>query len=185
MPTDTAVKAPPEAPPEGADAVAKVAETRKPSAEAKANALAYFMGEAPPPGSKTRIPLDVDFGPLGEPNFQRCIFRTLSREEIVKCEELAVRRDAAGDVEGIDAFVRWAYLFAYACLDPNLGEALVARRAAAGEGNFPDTAALVQDVFRFQPGVLQQVVYVIERHSRMGQDSKEAVREVEAGKDSS
>lgn len=178
MPTDTREA------PDGAEAAAAVAEQRDPDAATKANALAYFMGEAPPPGRSTRFPLDVDFGPLGEPNFQRCTFRALAREEIVKCEELALTKNAAGDVEGIDAFKRWTYIFAYACIDPNLGDALAARRAQAN-GNFPDTAAVVADVFRFQPGVLQHVVYVIERHSRMGEDARQAVREVEAGKDSS
>lgn len=174
----------PEAPPDGAAAVAAVAEQRNASAAVKANALAYFMGDAPPPGKGVTFPLDVDFGPLGEPNFQRCTFRTLAREEIVKCDDLAMRRNAAGDVEGMDGFVRWSYLFAYSCVDPELGAALTARREK-GDGNFPDTGALVQDVFRFTPGVLQRVAYKIEQRSRMGEDEALAVREVEAGKDSS
>jgi hypothetical protein len=172
----------PDAPPEGEAAVARVAEQRDPGAAAKANALAYFMGDAPPPGKGITFPLDVDFGPLGAPNFQRCTFRTLAREEIVKCDDLAMKRNAAGDIEGIDGFVRWAYLFAYACVEPDLGAALTARRARS-DGNFPDTGALVQDVFRFQAGVLQRVAYKIEARSRMGEDEAQAVREVEAGKD--
>jgi hypothetical protein len=179
MPSDPAVKEP-----EGAAAAAAVAEQRDPSAAAKSNALAYFMGDAPPPASHTRIPLDVDFGELGEPNFQRCIFRPLANEEIVKCEDLAVVRNAAGEIERIDPFTRWSYLFAYSCVDPVLGDALTSRRSNGG-GEHPDTASLVREVFRFQPGVLQRVVQVIERRSRMGQDEKLAVREVEAGKGSS
>lgn len=170
--------------PEGADAAAAAAEQRDPGTAVKANALAYFMGDAPPPGRDTVIPLEVDFGPLGAPNFQRCVFRTLAREEIVKCEEFAVVKNDVGEVERIDPFTRWSYLFAYACKDPDLGAALTARRANGG-GQHPDTASLVREVFRFQPGVLQRVVYKIEEQSRMGQDEKQAVREVEAGKGSS
>lgn len=178
MPVDTKA---PEAPPEGAAAVAAVAEQRQPSAEAKANALAYFMGKAPPPGRDVRFPLDIDFGPLGDPNFQRCIFRPLSNDELMKCDELA-EKTSDGETTR-DIFKRWSYVYAYACVEPNLGEALAARGGPGGE--FPDTAAIVRDVFRFQPGVLGQVVYRIERHSRTAIDSAEAVREVEAGKDSS
>ena len=172
--------------PEGAAAVKRVAETRDPSNGAKANALAYFMGEAPPPGRDTRFPLWVDFGELGEPNWQQCTFRPLAQEELVKCEEMATHRNDDGVIDRIDPFTRWSYIFAYSCIEPHLGEALAARRANGGEdAKLPDTAALVREVFRWQSGVLQKVVYKIEERSRMGQDSEQAVREVEAGKDSS
>jgi hypothetical protein len=169
--------------PEGADAVRAVAESKQPNTKTAANALAYFMGEAAPPGRDDRFPLAVDFGTLEEPNFQPCKFRPLANEELVKCEEMAAVKNDDGVIERIDPFVRWSYIYAYACVAPNLAEALAYRREQKQE--FPDTAALVRDVFRFQPGVLQQVAYKIEERSRLGQDSKQAVREVEAGKGSS
>lgn len=169
--------------PEGRAAMEAAAAQKDPNPRVAANALAYFMGEAPPPGSDKTFPLAVDFGPLGEPNFQPCTFRQLSNEQLVKCEELATVKNDAGQIERIDPFTRWSYIYAYASVEPDLGKALEARRAH-GE-NLPDTAAIVREVFRYQPGVLQQVVYKIEERSRLGQDSQQAVREVEAGKDSS
>jgi hypothetical protein len=177
---DAATKAPPA--PNGADAVAEVAEKRDPGQAVKANALAYFMGQAPPPGRDKRILLDVDFGPLGEPNLQRCVFRPLSNDELMKCDDLAESTNGTGEKQR-DIFKRWSYVYAFACVDPDLGEALTARGGPGGE--FSDTAALVREVFRFQAGVLGQVVYYIERYSRTAIDSDTAVREVEAGKGSS
>lgn len=173
----------PESAPEGAAAVQHVADSKTPSTRAAANALAYFMGHVPPPGRDDRFPLEVDFGTVEAPNFQRCMFRPLAQEQLVQAEESATVKNDVGVIERIDPFVRWSFIFAYACVDPDLGPVLK-ERIEAGE-NFKDTAGLVRDVFRFQPGVLQQTSYKIEERSRMGEDGKQAVREVEAGKGSS
>lgn len=193
--------------PTGRAAVDATAADREVSGAVQASALAYFMGEEPPPGRDDLIPLDVDFGTRARPNLQPCVFRPLAAEEFDKCEELAQQKnDRTGAVERIDPFVRWSYVYAYACQQPNLGQALEARRGhlqrvAAGQledakrtpaeaeaeleriGN--DISGLVREVFRYQPGVLQNVSFTIEKRSRMGDSDDRSVVEVEAGKISS
>jgi hypothetical protein len=170
-------------PPTGPQALEHAAADRDPNPGTQAAALAYFMGDEPPPGRDTPIPLEVDFGAPGHPNFQRCVFRTLANEELVKCEELAQVKNSEGIVERIDPFTRWSYVFAYACREPDLAQALEARRAKGEE--HPDTASVVREVFRFQPGVLKNAAFVIEDRSRHADDKERTVREIEAGKGSS
>lgn len=191
----------PAAAPTGHDAVAAAAEVKEPSPRVQRNALAFFMGDEPPPGRDHRIPLAVDFGTPEAPNFNQCLFRPLANEELVKCEQLAQVKREDGSIERIDPFTRWSYGFAYACLDPNLAPALAHRQqkleqqiaqlpdgsdehreAVAERARLNDTAGLVREVFRFQPGVLQNVAYKIEERSRLGEDAERSVREVEAGK---
>lgn len=181
----------------GADAIQAVSADRDPAISTQASALAYFMGEVPPPGRDTRLQREVDFGEVGQPNFQLCTFRILSNEELVKCEQEASVKDAAGVLQRIDPFIRWSFVFAYACQDPSLGQALTARRqqlqatlqATPGDQEaealllrLTDSSALVREVFRFQPGVLQAVANEIEDRSRLGEDRQKSIREVEAGK---
>jgi len=169
---------PPHTQPEGADAVASVAEQTKPSPQVAASALAFFMGDAPAPASAYRLPLEVDFGEPGAPNFQPCVFKALEAEQLTAAEEIArVMKD--GVLERIDPFTRWCVLFAYACVEPNLPQALAARQAK-GE-KVSTTADVVARVFRNQPGVLQAVVYKLEAIARFDTDGQNAVREVAAG----
>jgi hypothetical protein len=92
-------------------------------------------------------------------------------------------KNSEGIVERIDPFTRWSYVFAYACREPDLAQALEARRAKGEE--HPDTASVVREVFRFQPGVLKNAAFVIEDRSRHADDKERTVREIEAGKGSS
>lgn len=193
--------------PTGRAAADAAAQERDVSGAIQANALAYFMGEEPPPGRDDLIPLDVDFGTRAKPNLQACVFRALAAEEFDKCEALAQsKNERTGVVERIDPFVRWSYVFAYACQQPNLGDALERRRAhlqrvAGGQTEDPkrtpaeaeaelvrignDVSGLVREVFRYQPGVLQNASFAIEKRSRMGDEADRSVVEVEAGKTSS
>jgi len=179
--------------PEGADAVKDAATNPSPSPQVAASALAFFMGDAPPPGSTPddHFPLSIDFGTVARPNFQTCTFRPLDNEELVKCEELATVKDDAGQITRIDPFTRWSYVYAYACITPDLDGVLRARIEKGDTVNpktgrpWVDTADLVRHVFRKQPGVLQQASHAIEERSRLGQERGSAVREVEAGKGSS
>lgn len=183
----------PPAPPAatGADAVKATAEGTASDAE-RANALEFFMGDAPPPNAAKTFRLKVDFGELGAPNLQECVFRTLDLEEMDKAEQLglkAANEGKAGDLGA--AFVRWSYVFAYSCETPDLSAALAHRKSKAKDkeerDRLTDTAALVREVFRRSAGPLSQACRAVERHSRLGQAGLEqiGVEEIEAGKDSS
>lgn len=181
-------------PPEGKAAMLE-ASKGDPSPGTAFNALAYFMGDEPPPGIDDSIPFRLDFG-RGDGQLVAVTCRSLELEEMDRCTKLA--RDAIdkhpemGDL-GI-GFIRWSYIFAYACQEPNLGQALTARRAKAqAEGDeellkqLVDTAALVRLVFRKRAGVLQNVAFKIEEKAKLGDAgaSSVSIAEVEAGKASS
>lgn len=166
-------------PPVGDAAIAAVAESHDPSPDLAAAALAVFMGDVPAPRSKTRFTVEVDFGEPEAPNFLPCTFRAIEQEQIVQSEKLATVRDAAGDIERLDPFAYRCAVFAYACVIPNLPQALAAR-IARGE-KIKTTADVVALVFRWQPGVLQHIVLRIESLARFGDDGKSALREVAAG----
>lgn len=173
--------------PTGRAAVANVAATKQPSPAAASNALAFFMGDEPPPGSEERISLNVDFGKKGKPDMRSCVFHPLSAEEFVACATAATVKDPdalAG--QRIDPFNNASHIFARACLEPDLGAVLAKRRErgdVGGDGQpIVDTAGVVRDVFRFLPGVVSAVANVIDNHSRMNEDTDELVREIEAGK---
>lgn len=169
-------------PPRGPAAAEATAEPGA-SPRVQAAALAYYMGEEPPPGSRTRLIRDVDLGTPDAPNFQRHVFKLLGAEEIDKCGELAQERDErTGEIVRIVPFRRWCYVFAYACLEPNLGDALARRRENGTAGELKDTSGIVAEVFRLQPGVLQNVVAEIEAKSRLGESKDRSLVEVEAGK---
>jgi hypothetical protein len=183
--------------PQGDGAINEVGGSREPSLDAQHNALAYFMGDVPAPGKKTRLEREVNFGEPGGPdNFQMCIFRTLANEEIVKCEQEATVRDDNG--ERVVPFSYWSYVFAYSCQSPNHAQALFGRKqklqaaltanpedgeAEAEFRRLTDTAALVREVFRFTSGVIQAVAGEISPLSKVGEDKEKLLREVEAGKD--
>lgn len=189
-------------PPTGFDAV-KVAADGDPSPAAAFNALAYFMGDEAPPGADEMVTMDMDFG-RKDKRPVRVVCRSLALEELDRCSALArealENQPKMGDL-GL-GFVRWSYVFAYACQQPNLGEALTARRVelqrkaqdasdpvAAAEAEaelklLSDTASLVRIVFRKRPGVLQHAVFAVEAKAKLGQDGVESISvvEVEAGK---
>lgn len=174
-----------DAAPHGPAAAAHVASVTNPSPRASQNALAYFMGEEPPPQSQKRIPLDVNLaGPDDDEAWTTVVLRPLANEEFVA----AAKASRMADTGGIDPFVNASFVFAYACLEPELGGVLAARteRGDAGPDGkpFPDTAAIVRDVFRFIPGVVIAAANKLDDLSRTSEDPDKLVRLIEAGKDS-
>lgn len=172
--------------PTGSAAVRAVAGSTAPSSGATANALAFFMGDEPPPGADDLLPLRVDFGKPGAPDFRDCTFRLLDNEEFVAAAQAA--RVVAGDAQRIDPFINWSYVFAYACVEPDLGAILTARRARGDvdidQQPFADTAAIVRSVFRKRTGPLRAVVDLLDAQSRTAEDADTLVQQVQAGKDS-
>lgn len=175
--------------PTGARAVEHVAASMNPDAEVTANALAFFMGDEPPPGRDDLIRLAVDFGKPDEPDMRLCVFRPLGHEEFVAASIAARVVDA--DSQGgkrIDPFLNASFVFAYACVQPDLSVAL-ARRRERGDKQpdgtpFTDTAAVVRDVFRYREGPLQAVSAMLDRESRNSEEADKLVRQIEAGKES-
>lgn len=173
--------------PTGHAAIAHVAASKTPGAQATANALAFFMGDEPPPGRDERIHLEVDFGKPDAPDLRTCVFRPLSNEQFVAAA-VAARLPDKDAIDGtrIDPFLNWSFAFAYACVDPDLTAVLAARRERADvaiDGQpFTDTASLVRDIFRYRSGSLRAVMDALERESRMQEDGAKLVRQIEAGK---
>jgi hypothetical protein len=174
----------------GAKGADDLAGNRTPSPRATANALSYFMGEEPPPGSGDVIAMEVDFGKKGAPDFRSCTFRVLDNEQFVAAADAAIVADPkAPNGQRINPFVNWSYVVAYAAVDPDLGAILQARREAGTDKNpdgtpFEDTSALVRSIFRKRPGVLRAVMNRIDEESRMDEQPDKLVRLIEAGKDS-
>lgn len=171
--------------PTGAAAV-RAAANGDPSPAAAAAALAYFMGDEEPPGSDDVLHLEVEMK-AGQPKV-RYTFRSLGIEELDKCAQQAADAIRKGDVGDLGAgFVRWSYVFAMACIDPDLAHALAARRQREKDPDvlkqLGDTAGLVRLVFRKRAGILQQASYEIERAAKLGEAGDAvSVVEVEAGK---
>jgi hypothetical protein len=172
--------------PTGAAAAKAVATSTKPTPEATANALAYFMGDEPPPGRDERIPLQVNFGSPEEARWATCTFRRLSNEEFVAAADASMVTRAGART--IDPFVNASFVIAYSMVEPDLGEILQARRQKGDdqtdEGPLTDTAMLVRHVFRWQAGVATAIMDKIDERSRTGEPAKNLVLEVEAGKGS-
>lgn len=173
--------------PTGSAAVRAVAGSTSPSAGATANALAFFMGEEPAPGSEDLVTLRIDFGAPGAPDFRECVFRLLDNEEFVAAAQAAQVSNGGGD-QRIDPFVNWSLVFAYACVKPDLA-AILADRRARGDLDvtgqpFADTAAIVRSVFRKRTGPLRAVVDRLDAESRTSERGENLVQQVEAGKGS-
>lgn len=173
--------------PQGRAAVQHIASTTNPSPRAAASALAFFMGDEPPPGSEDVITMNIDFGPPGKPDVRSCVFRPIDNEQFVKAAEVAMVATPDGGSR-IDPFVNWSVAFAYACVEPDLAPILEARRARGDvdvDGNpFGDTSAIVRSVFRKRPGPLRAVMNKLEAASRMGEKDDDLVQQIEAGKGS-
>lgn len=193
-----------EKPPTGLKAV-EAAAAGNPSPAAAMNALAYFMGDEPPPGTDDIITEQMDFG-RSDGRLVEVKMRSLAIEELDRCAHLAAKSiETNPDLADLGlSFIRWSYVFAYACIDPNLGEALTARRQAAQElsqdpdpvkasegrdmlKRLTDTASIVREVFRKRGGILQRAVFEVEKKAKLGDHGEGSVSvvEVEAGKASS
>jgi hypothetical protein len=172
--------------PEGAAAVAAVAEQgENASSEVRVNALAYLMGEEPPPntGQAGRFPLDVDFGSYGDPRLATITFKALTSDELDRADQMASEVDPVTKRDrGINVFKRSCIIMAMAQVDPPLGPIVERRNAEGGAKRVADASHLLMDLFARSAGVPLRVENHIRRRSRMDFDDDQTVREIEAGK---
>jgi hypothetical protein len=141
---------------------------------------AYFLGDRrarPGETPQDEKEFDVEIGPTGtDAELWRIKCAPITWDQWQAAQKLGVKRERG--VDELEALKRASYVCAYGIVKPDLGEV---RMGIDSDVRPADTAQMLRDFFRKNPGVILQLETEILRLSRLA-INESAIREVSAGK---